>query len=193
MMPSFAKLSFLRIVRATGLSRLACDERGVSAVEFAFILPLMLALYFGGVQLSQAIGIDRKVTLSARTVADLVTRVASIDSAGVNNVLNAATAVMSPYADSSNASRLMVRVSLIKIDKQSNATIEWSRAKNGNVLSGAVTVPPDLLLPETYLVLGEATYSYDPPMGHALTGTMGLNDKIYMRPRLSESVACVSC
>ena len=45
------------------LRRLASDQRGVSAVEFAMLLPLMLTLYLGGVEVSQGISIDRKVTL----------------------------------------------------------------------------------------------------------------------------------
>ena len=57
------------------LGRLAGDERGVSAVEFAMLLPLMLTLYLGAVEISQGIGADRKVTLTARTVADLVSQV----------------------------------------------------------------------------------------------------------------------
>ena len=77
--------------------RLAKDERGVSAVEFAMMLPLMLTLFFGGVEVSQGVAIDRKVTLTARTVADLVSQVSSINTAGMNAVLDASTAVLAPY------------------------------------------------------------------------------------------------
>ena len=65
------------------VARLARDQEGVSAVEFAMLLPLMLTLYLGGVEVSQGISIDRKVTLTARTVADLVAQVSSIDTTGV--------------------------------------------------------------------------------------------------------------
>ena len=51
------------------LGGLAGDERGVSAIEFAMMLPLMLTLYLGAVELSQGVGAERKVTLTARTVA----------------------------------------------------------------------------------------------------------------------------
>src|SRR5262249_34725949 len=57
------------------LRRFARDKRGISAVEFAMLLPLMVTLYLGGVEVSQAVAIDRKVTLIARTVADLVAQV----------------------------------------------------------------------------------------------------------------------
>jgi len=56
---------------AKPVRRLARDERGVSAVEFAMLLPLMLTLYLGAVEISQGIAADRKVTLVSRTVADL--------------------------------------------------------------------------------------------------------------------------
>jgi len=175
------------------LRRFGIDDRGVSAIEAALLMPFMITLYLGGVQLSQAIDIDRKATLAARTVADLTAQVASIDKAGVTTLLNAATQVMSPYADSAgNASKLMVRVSVIKIDAQSKITIEWSQAKNGSPLT-TVTVPPALEIPDTYLVLGEAQYAYTPEIGKTLTGTMNLDDKIFMRPRLSTNVECPSC
>jgi Flp pilus assembly protein TadG len=178
---------------ASFLRRFVKDDSGVSAMEFALLLPFMLTLYLGGMQLSQGIDIDRKVTLAARTVADLTSQVASIDKAGVTTVLNAATQVLSPYADSNaDASKLVVRVSLIKVDAQSKVTIEWSEAKNGPELT-EVTVPDALKVANTYLVLGEASYAYTPPVGYVLTGTMSLSDKIYMRPRLSASVDCPSC
>lgn len=175
------------------LRRFGADDRGVSAIEAALLMPFMISLYLGGVQLSQAIDIDRKVTLAARTIADLTAQVSSIDKAGVTTVLNAAGQVMSPYADSTaNASKLMVRVSVIKIDDQSRVTIEWSRDKNWERLT-EVTVPPALIIPNTYLVLGEAQYAYTPEIGKTITGTMNLDDKMFMRPRLSTTVSCPSC
>ena len=70
-------------------SRFAQDRRGVSAVEFAMLLPLMLTLYLGTVEISQGVGIDRKVTLTTRTVADLASQVSSINNADMTNMLNA--------------------------------------------------------------------------------------------------------
>src|SRR5690349_24337501 len=94
--------------RIAGLVR---DQRGISAVEFAMILPLMLTLYLGAVELSQGVGADRKVTLTARTIADLVSQTASINNSDMTNSLNAAAAVMAPYP----ISNLKVTVSSVKI------------------------------------------------------------------------------
>ncbi len=164
----------------------AGDKRGVSAVEFAMISPLMLTMYFGAIEVSQGISIDRKVTLTARTVADLVSQSASINNAGMNSVLQAATAVLSPYP-TTNAK---VTVSVLKIDANSKVTVEWSDTLNGTARAkgSTVTIPGALVVPNTSLVWGEASYDYKPVVGYVLTGNLNLNDQIFMRPRLSETI-----
>src|SRR5215467_1200282 len=91
---------------------LIADQRGVSAVEFAMLLPLMITLYLGAVEISQGVGIDRKVTLTTRTVADLASQVTSINSSDMTNILNASSQVIMPY----DASKLKVTVSEVTID-----------------------------------------------------------------------------
>ncbi|MBZ0138218.1 MAG: pilus assembly protein [Pseudorhodoplanes sp.] len=172
------------------LQRLARDERGVSAVEFAMLLPLMVTLYLGGVEVSQGISIDRKVTLTARTVADLVSQVASINNSGMSNVLQASSAVLSPYP----VDKAKVRVTLVKIDNNSNATVEWSDSLNGSARAkgSSVTLPGALLVPNTSMVWGEVEYAYKPTVGYVVTGTMTLKDQIFMRPRLSDTITRTS-
>lgn len=171
---------------STSLQEFATDKRGVSAVEFAMLLPLMLTLYLGGVEVSQGISIDRKVTLTARTVADLVAQVANIDTAGVNAALGAASAVMAPYPESGAS----VTVSVVDIDDKGNAKVKWSSAKNGTAraIGSSVNLPAALKVPSTSLVWGEASYDYTPSIGYVITGKMNLTDQIFMRPRLSETV-----
>jgi Flp pilus assembly protein TadG len=166
---------------------IARDERGVSAVEFALLLPLMVSLYLGAVELSQGIAADRKVTLTARTICDLVSQVSSINTADMTNALNAASAVMAPYP----VSNLKVTVSSIRIDANGNATIDWSKSLNGTARStgSTVTLPSALVVNSSYLIWSEVQYSYKPVIGAVVTGTMTLKDQIYMRPRLSDSVA----
>jgi Flp pilus assembly protein TadG len=173
------------------LRRLARDERGVSAVEFAMLLPLMITLYLGSVELSQGISIDRKVTLTARTVADLTAQVSSVNNAGMSNILNASVAVLAPYP----ADKAKVTVSLVTIDSNSKATIAWSDSYQGTPRSKGSTVsglPSALIVPNTSLVWGEVQYSYAPTIGYVVTGTMTLKDQIFMRPRLSDTIARTS-
>jgi Flp pilus assembly protein TadG len=168
------------------LARLADDERGVSAVEFAMLLPLMLALYLGAVEVSQGIGADRKVTLTARTIADLVSQVSSVNNADMTNSLNAAAAVMAPFP----VGNLKVTVSSVTIDSQGKATIAWSDTLNGTKrpVGSTVALPAALVVPDSSLIWSEVQYSYTPTIGYVVSGTLQLKDHIYMRPRLSDKV-----
>jgi Flp pilus assembly protein TadG len=169
------------------LARLRNDESGISAVEFAMLLPLMLTLYLGAVEVSQAVGVDRKVTLTSRTLADLASQVSSISSSDMSNILNASSAVIAPY----DPSKLKATVSEVTIDANNNAKIAWSCTLGGtaHAVGSSVTLPAALNVANTSLIWGEAAYTYKPAIGYVITGTLNLSDQIYMRPRLSDSVS----
>ena len=173
-----------RVVR-----RFAKDQEGMSAVEFALILPLMMTMYLGTVEVSEAVGADRKVTLTARTVADLASQVSVINNADMTNLLNASAAVISPY----DKTKLKVTVSQIDIDAQGTAKIKWSDTLGGtaHAVNSTVTVPTALKIPNSSLIWGEVSYTYTPVIGYVVTGSLNLSDKIYMRPRLSDTVTRV--
>jgi Flp pilus assembly protein TadG len=167
-------------------SRFRADHRGVSAVEFALVLPLMLTLYIGASEISQGFATDRKVTLVARTVADLSSQVSTVSNADMNNVLNASAAVMQPFS----TTPLKITVSSVVIDAQGKAVIDWSDTRNGTLRAkgAVVTLPTALAVPNTSLIWAEVQYTYTPAVGYVVTGPLALKDQIYMRPRLSTTV-----
>lgn len=166
--------------------RLARDRRAVSAVEFALLLPLMVTLYLGGTEISQAISIARKVTLTAHTVADLVSRVTSTSTSDLQNSLNAGLAVMAPY----KSAPMSITISQIAIDAQGRATIDWSCSYQGtpHQAQSPVTLPNSMVIPSSYLVWGESQYNFKPQIGYVITGTLQLKDQTYMVPRMSSAV-----
>jgi Flp pilus assembly protein TadG len=177
------------------VARARRDERGVAAVEFAMLLPLMLTLYIGAVEVSQMVAADRKVTLAARTVADLAAQATTLNNADMTNILKAASAVMYPFPDA----KVKMVLSQVKIDADGKATIAWSRQYHSTArpVNQEVTIPAALKTPNTYLIWGEAEFEYLPIIGGAptdmfwkFTGAKNLTDNIFMRPRLSEQVAC---
>jgi Flp pilus assembly protein TadG len=177
----------LRSALPARLRRFTSDERGVSAVEFAILLPLMLTLYLGGVEITQAVSADRKTTVVAHTVGDLTAQAQNVTSADMTNILNAASAIAYPFA----ASNLAVTVSSVCIDSTgTKATVAWSKTFNGTARSGTVTsmIPPDLMIASTSLIWSETAYKYRPTIGWTITGTLTLHEKFYLRPRLSSSV-----
>ena len=172
---------------ARRLTRFLSDRRGVSAVEFALLLPLMMTLYLGSVETTQGIATSRKVTLTAHTLADLSSQYTAITNADMSNILNAASAIMAPYP----VSGLKAVVSELSINAQGQASVAWSDTLNGTArtVGQVVNIPSALAVPNTYLLLSEVQYSYTPTYGYVVTGTLSLSDMMYMRPRQSTSIA----
>ena len=172
------------------LRQLMNDERGISAVEFAMLLPLMVTLYLGGVEVSEAVAADRKTTIAARTVGDLVAQTTNVTTDDVDNIFAAAVAIIAPY----NADNLKLTVSSIKIDAQGVAKIAWSDKKNGGAATterkpGDTVILNDALNTKgTWLIWAEAKYEYTPAIGYVITKMIPLTDQIYMRPRQSDCV-----
>jgi Flp pilus assembly protein TadG len=166
--------------------RFARDRRGVSAVEFALLAPMMIGLYLGCVEVSDGDGADRKVSLTAATVANLTAQVSTITNSDMTNILNASTAIIAPYA----ASKLKITVSCLKVDANGTVTVEWSDTKNGTAREpgSAVTIPSALAVPSSYLIYSEVSYAYTPIVGHSITGTINLSDQMFMTPRQSATV-----
>ena len=173
------------------LRRFLRDKRGVSAVEFAMLLPLMITLYLGGVEVSSAIAVDRKVTQVARTLGDLVTQSTTLNATDMTNILNAASSVVQPYSPS----LIKVTVSRVDIDANKIAKVVWSKTLNGTARApnSVVTLDDALNTANTSLIWAESQYGYTPTVGYVITGTMTLKDQIYMRPRLSDTVVCNAC
>ena len=166
------------------------DRRGISAVEFAMILPLMVTMYLGVVEVSRGVAIDRKVTLTTRTMGDLASRVTSINNTDMSSLLNAAAAVVSPY----DVNQVKVVLSAVNIDATGVAKVAWSDTLHGSARSvgSTVTVPTALNVPNTQLIWSEVAYNYAPTFGYVLTGNMTLADQLYMRPRLSDTITRVN-
>jgi len=78
------------------LRRFCRDRRGVAAVEFSLILPIMLTIYLGGVEVGDGFAIDTRVTLVTRAVTDLATQYVTIDNSDMSTILNASTAIVTP-------------------------------------------------------------------------------------------------
>ena len=158
------------------------DSRGVAAVEFALTLPFMVLLYFGGVELTEGVTINRQVALTATTVANVVAQYSSISaSTQLPDILNASVQILQPYSPS-NAT---VVVSLITIAANGKATVTWSKALNGTARTpnASITVPANLDIANTTLVYSETTYSYTPVFDFLHLGPFSLYASIYMVPR----------
>jgi Flp pilus assembly protein TadG len=184
---------------------LIADKSGIAAIEFAMIVPIMLLMFFGTLEFSSAVAVDRKVTLIARTLSDLTSQATSVADTDLTNFFTASISILTPYSPTPTKAT----ISEIYVDSNKIAKIQWSKAATiasgatqatlatsarsaGDVVTGLV--PPALLVKQTSLIFSEVRYLYVPTVGYVTnTGLMAqagvnLNDVAYSRPRQS---ACV--
>ena len=103
--------------------RLPRNEDGSVAIEFAFIAPVLIIMYFGLFQVSMIIMEDRRVSHSTSVLGDLVTREAVLDEDAVSNVLQGATEVLGISNDNTLVSSVSMQiVSLRMVDDGSGGT-----------------------------------------------------------------------
>ena len=180
------------------IARFARDSRGLAAVEFAFIVPLMLVLLFGMIDTSSGVAIDRKVTLNTRSLSDLVSQGTSVSQTDLKNFFGFGVAIMTPY--SVNSGELEQKVTQLAVDGSKKVKVVWSYSatianNTATVTTGyakdtvVTTVPANLLVANTYLIWSEVKYSYTPITGYVLGKTViPLSDETYTRPRQSDTV-----
>jgi Flp pilus assembly protein TadG len=173
------------------------DRSAVAAIEFALIVPIMLVMFFGTVEMSSGVAVDRKVTLVARTLSDLTSQATSVADTDMTNFFTASGAILTPYSPTPTHAKL----SELYVDPSTlQARVQWSKSatldSSGNVtlaagraVSSIVAIPSQLAVAGTYLIFSEVSYLYTPTVGYVM-GHAGVNlsDVAYTRPRQSTCV-----
>lgn len=162
------------------------ETSGVSAVEFALIVPIMITLFLGAVEFGHALTLDRRVTAIASATGDLAAQVEEVDDAAVQDIFEASSEIIKPYT----TSPLSIVLTNVEADADGNTTVTWSESRNGaaRATGSGITVPNGLVQPSQCVILAEVTYSYSPPVGHFLTGGITMEESFYLKPRRSVCV-----
>jgi Flp pilus assembly protein TadG len=170
-------------------------ESGIAAIEAAFILPFMLLLYFGLIDLTAAIGFSRKITATANAVADLTAQNrTSVIKSDISDYYNAATMIMSP-TPIANVSINVYGYRMVG----STPTQTW-KTSNGSG-PGCTAIPQSsamtpLMSAGNDLIVAIACYNYTPYvatfLGHKILGTtsMKIEQTIMVRPRTTAKLDC---
>lgn len=170
------------------------DVRAVAAVEFALIVPLLITLYLGTIEAATLYSADHKVATVASTMADLVSREkAEISTTTLDKYFEAAETIMHPYATTG----LVQVVSLLNIDADGVATVEWSvphGTGEGRAVDSVYPLDADSKIntlareASGWLVVSEITYEHEPIVGFVITDTIRLHHVQYFLPRFNSEI-----
>lgn len=183
----------------------AGDRRGVAAVEFAFMVPLLLSLYLATMEISQAIETNKKVSRLGSMTADLVTQMPAVTSSDIDGIMAIGDAILQPYV----RSKTKIHVTAIEITKDATprTQVVWSRKliegkPSADLAAGTqVTIPSALRIPGTFLIRVESALDYKPviawkadssliPGLSSIAKGMTMSETYYLRPRMSATIPC---
>ena len=168
------------------------STRGVAAVEFALLSPLLLLIYIGTVEYSLAIAVDRKLSRTASAIADLITQSDVYDDRNdLYELMTISDEIMFPYED-----KIPCIVLTGVYIENSRANVEWSYdnntlpdgetdtrpaslslasncnngsapaadelAETARTLNSAVDIPAGINRNEDFLVIAEVSYQHFP-------------------------------
>lgn len=173
------------------------DSRGVAAIEMAFIMPFLLFLYFGLVDLTSLISLNRKVTYAAGVIADLVTQNEStVTGAAITGYFDAAKMVMKPTAIAN------VRIEVYQFRNVSGTiTSIWNKKSSGGAACGMPSTSglSSLMTDGNDVIVAVVCTTYTPFMatflGKMILGATSftMSEEIALRPRQSATLACTGC
>jgi Flp pilus assembly protein TadG len=173
--------------------RFISSTRGVAAIEFAMIMPVLMVIFFATYDGGRAIAVYMKVRSATYTLGAITNQYTTIQSTDMAAIVGATSVVLTPYS----SPPVVVVISQIEISTGGKATVSWSYALNGTVLTqgSTVTVPTGLVAAGNtcgkypcYLIFGQVSYTYTPLFGFFGNGGITLADSLYVAPRIS---ACI--
>jgi Flp pilus assembly protein TadG len=165
---------------------LAGDRRGVAAVEFALVVPVVIVVYLAGFEVMEASTVYRKLTDTTVQIANVTSQYTTMGSTDVSNVMGASAQIMTPYP----TTNLSIVLSEVTTDNSGAGKVTWSQEYQGTALAAAspVTMPSGFQTPNTSYILVQTTYSYQPVIGGAFVKPISLTNQIFMLPRSSSSI-----
>ena len=179
------------------LRALLADRRGLGAVEFALIAPLLLSLYITSFELTIGLSVSKRVTRSAGTVADLVTQQSKVTPTFLKTMLDVSASLFAPYV----VSNLKMRVTGIKLDANSNPTVLWSWDQDSNkpyAKGSPVIIPSDMRSPNSFLVRAEVSvthklFMFMPGLLPDSVRNITIQREYFYRQRLGDEITCEPC
>ncbi len=171
--------------------RYARDEKAVAAVEFALIMPFLLALYFGSMEGAALYTADKKVNSISATVGDLVAQWdpgdGTLATSTLNDYASASTGLINPYS----VTGVKTVVTLIEVKSDGSTKVLWSKAYGGgtaltvgNAFTPLITSSMmDQVSRGGCLIASQTSYSYKPLLAQVFTSALNLSHINYFLPR----------
>lgn len=173
------------------------NKEGTAAIEFAMIAPLMVATYFGTVEVSKLFITKNKVETVAETISDLVAQSTTITTDELADIFTIATNTLTLEEDLEFNIVVTAIESLPTGAGTPVSRVLWSESKKGtkkHVVDSIVNDLPDGLARnfET-VIMTELYYNHTAIFEYFIKGKKSFDRVFYSKPRYTASIPCTDC
>ena len=176
--------------RMRSLRDLAGDRRGVAAVEFALLVPVVIVVYLAGFEVMEAATVNRKLTDTTVQIANVTSQYTAMSTTDVGNVLGASSQIMTPYP----TTNLSIVLSQVTVDGGGVGQVDCSQGYQGGAAlipgTSTVTMPAGYRTKGDSYIMVQATYAYQPVIGGAFIQPITMTNQIFMLPRSVSKITC---
>lgn len=159
-------------------AQLASDISGFAAVEFAMIVPVMIMMLLGCVEVCDALNLQNRVSTIAETASLLVARCSSVSRGDLADVMRISDSIMGKYSEQA----LKIEIVAVQTDAANTTTVLFSQDRSGGEPYGAGSTYPKLpqgVIAQNHAgIIADVTYAYRSPFGQYIHGTILVHDNL---------------
>ena len=167
------------------------DERGVAAIEFAIIAPIMIGMYFGLAEIASAISVDRRISHGTNVAGDLATQLTELNGNDIEEIVSAAVRVM----DVPNVSDISISMESFILpaegeppESEGRFVVNFGSKATAIPAFDASTLDTQLLSSTSGIVVTRVRYEYTPLQLRFFDSTITLEETFLLKPRRSDSL-----
>jgi len=174
------------------------DTSGVTAIEFALVLPIMVFLAIGSIEFGRLLLVTQKLQNGTFILADLTARDKTLSECQLENIFLALDNIIQPYEFAASGAAI---VSSIGVDPSGDPVVNWQEDGAGTLTAVSAigeegdeaTLPEDLyIVAGETIIVAESFYAYEPIFG-LTTSASTLHRIAYVKPRLGTLETLLPC
>jgi TadE-like protein len=169
--------------------RFAGDGKGSVLSELALVMPILVAILMGGVEVGRYLMIHQKLSRLVDTTTDLVAQKKTLTSQDLDDVFKSAEYVLDPFELGPDG---VIFITSVTAPTSQNPKVDWQYSGAGS--SGAISmvgIPGETPnLPDGFtlddgenVIIGEIFYDYRPQIFEVFTSPKQLYYRVIDRPR----------
>ena len=161
------------------------DSDGSAAVEASFIIPILIVLFFGTMDMGRAVMTNQKTIKASQVAADLITREIQVSDSDVTEAIDAATLSLQPYDDDN----LEFDIISVRFLEDSTPEIVWRETTPGmTAINDVIARVTPIAAPGSGVVVVVARYEYEPIVAGLVLDSIPMEEVAFARGRRSEVV-----